>query len=205
LDETIKSTIRILADTRKDILSIPSTDTSDRGEVNVNELLSYAKFIARTTVPPTARKPTPEDAQHKPAKGAGPTDTHITNGIATPPQASQDADSTPADVKSEVAIKAMTDSDKQWLMPEKLPFEPWPGHEIIQRGNLAKIQKMLENGEDPASVLSAEEQAEADRKRKEQEEEERKKVEELDRKQRETFGDWSRKKTVDVAFNPDDL
>jgi hypothetical protein len=136
----------------------------------------------------------------------------MSNGMATPPQGdSQEANGTadnPAYVKSEnVGIKAMEEKDKAWLVPADLPFEPWPNHDVIMRGALAEIQKMVESGVDPASVLSPEEQAEADRRKGEEEERERKEEEERARRRKEAFEGYGRRQTLaeEVPFNPDDL
>lgn len=206
LDETLKNTIKLLADTRKEIMAIPSSGSSEESKrtVDVDELLAYAKFISKTTVPPTFRK---QDLLLLPVKSEG-AHAQIANGIATPPQAAQDHESAPY-VKSEnVGTKAMNEGQKRMLDPQRdLPFMPWPSPDIIQRGALGTIQRMIDNGEDPGSVLTAEEQAEADRKKKEEEERERQAAQ-AERERRENLfdapGSMKRRPTVDV-FNPDDL
>lgn len=203
LDERITNHLQQLADLRKEILAIPSTDTtsSDR-QVSVDDVLSFAKFISPTTVPPTFRK---QDVPQKPIKSE-PSDTQMVNGIATPAGANE-PENAPY-VKSEsLAVKNLNEAEKVWLDPSsRLPFEPWPSHDVISVGALADIQKMIERGEDPASVLSAEEQAEADRKKKE--DEEREKAEELERERRRMsmFDTARRRNTIDQGdvFNPDD-
>lgn len=183
-------------------MSIPMVDTADRREIDVDQLLSYAKFIAPTTVPPTFRKPLPEELQAQKHDAQDSADAQISNGIATPQE-----DANPAYIKSEnIGRKAMEEREKAWLIPQNLPFEPWPNQAVMAGGALAKIQKMVEAGVDPAGVLTAEEQAEVDRKREEQKEVERKRQEETERRHREEFGDYTRKKAENaVPFNPDDL
>ncbi|KAF2218124.1 vitamin-D-receptor interacting mediator subunit 4-domain-containing protein, partial [Elsinoe ampelina] len=71
LDTQIKTTIRTLAETRKTLQSIalppsslPTTtqqSSSEHRPVRVDELLSYAKFISKTTVPPTRTPPIQSD------------------------------------------------------------------------------------------------------------------------------------------------
>lgn len=97
--------------------------------------------------------------------------------------------------------------DKAWLMPTNLPFDPWPSGEVMKAGALGRIQKMLEDGVDPAGVLSAEEQAVVDQKRREEEERQRAEEEERQRRAREEFGYGGRRGTVveETPFNPDDL
>ena len=155
LDETIKNTIRLLADARRDIASIPSIDTSaDRREVDVNELLSYAKYIAPTTVPPTYRKPVKDDSQSQ-SKATEPQDTtQIANGLSTPPQTTAD-DVNPAFIKSEnIGLQSMEERDKAWLLPDPDVFQPWPTQDVMNSGALGDIQRMLERGEDPKLKLS---------------------------------------------------
>lgn len=200
-DEKLRSRIRELAELRKEINAIPSTEPTLSGrEVGVNELLSYAKFISPTTVPPTFRK---QDVTLRPI-GAEPTDAQITNGMVTPTQEAED----PPYIKSEnVGVKTLDAGRKAWLDPlASLPFEPWPSHDVIQQGALADIQRMVESGKDPASVLSAAEQAEADRNKKEEEERERLEQEERERRRMSMFDTGRRRTTFDQSdvFNPDD-
>jgi len=203
LDQKIANHLRQLADLRKEILAIPSSEasSSDR-QVNVDDVLSFAKFISKTTVPPTFRKP---DIPAKPVKDE-PVDTQMINGIATPPGVQESEN--PPYIKSEsLAVKKLNEAEKAWLDPMAgLPFEPWPSHDIISAGTLADIQKMLEKGEDPANVLSAEEQAKADCKRKEEEERERAEELERERRRMSMFDTVRRRNTMEQedVFNPDD-
>ena len=205
LDETLRNTIQLIADTRKEILAIPSEATSKepRREVQVDELLAYAKFISKTTVPPTFRK---QDVPLPPIKSEG-GQAQITNGIATPPPGAQEPDSAPYRRIENVGTKAMNEAQKQFIDPLKgLPFEPWPSQDVIQRGALASIQRMIESGQDPEGVITAEEQAEVDRKRKEDEEKERLAQEEAEKRRMSMFDTSAlrRRPTLDV-FDPDNL
>jgi hypothetical protein len=85
-----------------------------------------------------------------------------------------------------------------------LPFEPWPSHGIIQQGALADIQRMIEDGRDPTSMLSPEEQAEADKKKAEEEESERLEQEERNRRRLSISAAQGNRARPDV-FNPDDM
>jgi signal transduction histidine kinase len=229
LDDTIKSTIRLLAETRKDIQAIapiaaaeesssgPSTAGAQvRKTLQVKDVLDYAKFISKTSVPPTYRKPAPDSTVSSaapPATPAGPT-----NGIVTPMTAQDETfpilpgatDST-VEPPSTAAQAALPSDSKQWLDPTTalLPFEPWPSHQVISSGALAAIQRMVESGQDPASVLSAEELAEAEVRKAEEEERERIAAEERERRRREAFGDGpvggAGGGGGGGAFNPDDL
>lgn len=64
---------------------------------------------------------------------------------------------------------------------------------------------MIESGRDPASVLSPEEQAEADRKKAEEEEQERKEQEERDRRRQSYGAALHRNMNRPERFNPDDM
>jgi hypothetical protein len=184
LDDSIKSTIRLLADTRKELASIPSSTATDepRQEVKVDELLAYAKFISRTTVPPTFRK---KDLALLPAKNEA-AQAQIANGMATPPPATQEPQDEPYTRVDNVGTKAMNEEQKQALDPQ-LPWTPWPDHDVIRRGALAHIQRMVENGQDPGIVLTDEEQAEKDKIKKEEEERERLAQEEAEKRRMSMF------------------
>ncbi|KAK4548879.1 hypothetical protein LTR36_008652 [Oleoguttula mirabilis] len=203
-DEKLRTHIRQLAELRKEISTVPSIDTTTSGrEVGVDELLSYAKFISPTTVPPTFRK---QDVTLKPTN-VEPTDAQITNGIATPPIGAQEVDNPPYVKAENIAVQSLDPGHKAWLDPlANLPFEPWPSHDIIQMSALADIQRMVESGRDPASVLSPEEQAEADKRRQEDEENERLEEQERERRRMSMFDTGRRRTTFEQedVFNPDD-
>src|SRR2546430_1405261 len=58
LDNNIKDTIKLLADTRKSLLATPATKFPTKvRDIEYTELLSYAKRISKFTVPPTFREP----------------------------------------------------------------------------------------------------------------------------------------------------
>ncbi|KAI7318126.1 hypothetical protein KC315_g10187 [Hortaea werneckii] len=202
-DKKARGTLQQIADLRKEVSAIPSTNASSDRATTVDEILSYARFISPTTVPPTFRK---QDVQLKPIK-TEPADTHMANGVATTPGGAQEDDNA-RDVKAEEVggAKALRPEQAAWLDPlAGLPFEPWPSVDKIQAGALGEIQKMVEAGRDPASVLSPEEQAEADKRRAEEEERER--LEELEReKRRASMFDVQRRRTaIDESdvFDPD--
>ena len=217
LDEQIKSTMRLLSETRRDLRSISSPDTHDTlRQVSADDLLSYAKFIAKTSVPPTFRKEIaasaiPQESQAAAAAAAAaaagtaePT-TQITNGIATPAAGTAEV----SDEKPETNVSKLNEETKAMLEPfSNLPFVPWPSQEKINAGALGHTQGMLEAGIDPAGVLSSEEQEAEDKRRKEQEEE-RQRVEEEERAKRRresmlVIGTDRQGAQTDV-FNPDDI
>ncbi len=200
LDETIKTTIKLLADTRRDILAIPASDTAEeeRREIGVNELLSYAKFISRTTVPPTIRKQAEPPQQPKREVS----DAQLMNGVSSPPSGAVDAQQ-----KQEQDAEKTEDAEKAEKVEKPELYAPWPSPDLIKAGALGNIQKMLEGGVDPASVLTAEEQAEADKKRQEDDEREKSAREEAEKRRMSMFdtGSARRRPTMSDVFNPDDL
>lgn len=238
LDETIKTTLKVLADTRKEIEAIsPETSFSEpRRTVKIDDVLAYAKFISKTTVPPTFRpsaqatNTTGEKSTNigtpKAGQGVGGIDkeTQLASEITTPVQDELALNSTFTTNNSSgtkgtngsstiVGLDVLPEQDRTWLEPAAtLPFEPWPSHEVISAGALAAIQRMVEAGQDPAAVLSQEEQAAADARRLEEEAIERREQAERERRRREAFDAPQRRPTVadglssDIGgFNPDDL
>lgn len=198
LDQTLRRTIQTLAETRKDILAIPSNRSSEgsRREVEVDELLAYAKFISKTTVPQTSQKR--KDTSSVAIKREE-TDAHMTNGITTPPTGTgTNSNAQNVDVKG-VDIKANVDEDEEQV------FIPWPAQDVIQRGALADVQRLIENGRDPGSVLTADEQAQLDEERKAEDERARLAQEEAERRRMSMFDTSIRRSTTADVFNPDDL
>ena len=216
LDDQIKSTVRLVADTRKELLSIskPPSDTGVR-EVAVEELLSYAKFISKTTVPPTFRRPMPKDILSvQPADTDVKTEqvlgTEIMNGIATPAAGVHEGDIAGSRQGSEgMGVTKLSQETRAMLDPiAQLPFVPWPSHEVIGSGALAFIQGMLENGRDPSDVLSQEEQQAEDQRKLEEEERLKAEEEELQRKRRESMvalGGPARQTATEDVFDPDEF
>ena len=103
-------------------------------------------------------------------------------------------------------MQTLKPEEKAWLDPlAGLPFEPWPSLDKINAGALGRIQKMVEDGKDPASILSPEEQAEADRRRAEEEERERLEEQERERRNAHLFDGMRRRAAHDQSdvFDPD--
>lgn len=201
-DATLRSSIQQVANLRKEINAISSTNPPSERETTVDEILSFARFISPTTVPPTFRK---QDVALKSVKRE-PSDAQITNGIATPPSGAQDEEDAQAIRSENAGTRALKPEQAAWLDPlAGLPFEPWPSVDKIQAGALGDIQRMVEAGKDPASVLSPEEKIEADKRRAEEEEKER--LEELEReKRRASMFDVGRRRTTfdqSDVFDPD--
>lgn len=206
--------MRLLSETRKDLRSITSPDPHDnRRQVSADQLLSYAKYIARTSVPPTFRKEKdlaasaiPQESQAAAATATAiESSTQTTDGIATPAGANDVSEIE----KPETNVSKLNEETKAMLEPfANLPFVPWPSQEKINAGALGHTQGMLEAGIDPAGVLSSEEQEVEDRKRKEIEEERVRVEEEIRAKRRResmlVVGADRVGAQTDI-FNPDDI
>jgi len=220
LDNQIKSTVTLLAETRKELLAIPSNVESEtpRHDVPFDQLLTYAKMISQYTVPPTYRPNAPklreESKLPEVEPGAG---VALTNG-GTPhsqviPQGPPELEGAvkPVEEKSGkgLAYDKLTTYQKEFVDDmSHLPFYPWPSTDIIRMGALAKIQEMLNKGEDPTTVLTEEEKEEQERRRRE-ESEARKLEDQERRKERAQQGGaavgGSRPKQAEIAFEGFDL
>lgn len=186
-DEQLRSVLTHLTSTRAELLSIPSTTLpAQTNPVSYNELLSYAKRIAKFTMPPTYRDPlateipgyeakTPGSEAKTPLNGATPSATPIlSNGTLPGPI-----------VASPNGLETHTTALPEHLDAHLKPvpsFVPWPSEEVIRRGAMASIQTLLNEGIDPATfdpekvaeleAMTREREAE-DEERREKEEEER--------------------------------
>ena len=177
----------------------------------MDELLRYATYISRTTVPPTFRRqdvklPAVAVKQEKGEDGK----PLLTNGTSTPPPTDTQGEGVKQEDKDatdeSTGMRSMKPENKIWL-EQQLPFEPWPAHPLIKQGALGDIQRMVEAGQDPASVLSAEERAEVERLRLEEEEREKEARAEADWRRMSMYGGGGgrRRAPVDDVFNPDDI
>ncbi|KAL8800118.1 MAG: hypothetical protein Q9182_005391 [Xanthomendoza sp. 2 TL-2023] len=174
-EQQTKSTLLLLADTRKELLSTPATVfPKNSRNVPFAELLEYAKNISRYTVPPTFRETPP---QPKPPTNDGPKDdaTPVVNGsgagdavaqareanaIANGENPEASEESTMKKKKTGVGVSELNEEEVNWLNDfERQPFVPWPREEIIKRGALGQIQLMREQGVDPEATGAAEEVA----------------------------------------------
>ena len=211
-DDRIKTHFRAVAELRKELTAIPSTGASEGvREVGVDELLEYARFISPTTVPPSFRR---KDLPQLATKAADDGATKGVNGIATPPSQPTAPDGeggATGDSSADLASQALTEPEKAYLNPTNLPFAPWPEPLVIGNGALGQIQRMVEAGRDPASVLSPEEALEAARRKAEEAEREKAEEEEMERRRRAIFDEGSmgrgggrgRGVVEDDVFDPD--
>ncbi|KAK4944761.1 hypothetical protein LTR10_015931 [Elasticomyces elasticus] len=202
-DEKIKSHFHAVAALRKEVTAIPSfsppTAATTR-EVGVDELLSYARYISPTTVPPTFRRTGLKAKPEIDGEGVG----------TTPPLAAQDNSTgdysdTDAIKRTNPATLDLNPAHAAWLSPD-LPFAPWPEQYIITGGALGRIQIMLEQGKDPGAVLSPAEQREADERKRVEMERDRIEEEAKTRRRQELFDTVGRKRVRDEendVFDPD--
>ncbi|SLM33630.1 Mediator complex, subunit Med4 [Lasallia pustulata] len=152
LDSHLASTLTLLASTRADLLSTPTTSIpATHRPVPYPSLLSYAKHISKFTVPPPLTQPqqpapgTPNpDAQSPKPKSANGADT---------PSADAAAGDAPPERAAGLGVAALQPGEVRWLDPgAQVAWGPWPSEEVIRRGALARIQVLLEQGVDPESV-----------------------------------------------------
>jgi len=171
LDDRIKSTLTLLADTRKELMiSTPvSVSPEDSHNVKYEDLLSFAQRLAPFTVPPTFRPPLPAPIENQGAGGttlefatalqevvlqpltpSAATNGTLASGTNTP-QPEPNHVYIPSKQGTGKGLAALPPSLKAWLDPTatSFPFTPWPSEEVIRSGALAQIQTMLDRGEDP--------------------------------------------------------
>ncbi|KAI9733834.1 MAG: hypothetical protein M1818_007101 [Claussenomyces sp. TS43310] len=206
LDEQIRSTLTLLADTRAELVATPATVfPRDANPVSYSELLSYARRISKFTIPPTFREAAggesgaaamesqdakikveaPGDQQQQEVKTNGSNTPVAMNGGASSNGTENNAAASLADAGNTTALPAAVSN---WLNPlnDGPAFFPWPTEETIRRGALASIQILLDQGVDPATFdpeRSAE--LEAERKRREEEQDRLREEQEAERQRAE--------------------
>ncbi|KAB2575579.1 putative mediator of rna polymerase ii transcription subunit 4 protein [Lasiodiplodia theobromae] len=188
LDSQVKSTLSLLADTRRELIATPATGPAPNArDVTTAELLAYAKHIGKFTVPPNFRPPPRKEDAAASAQDKADEDVTMTNGAAAAAPEPQQTEATEEETRTMATLNA---EQKAWLAGlGALPWFPWPTEDKIRQGALGQIQTMVEQGKDPTTVLSPEEQEERARKAAEEEEEQRQEEErrraEMDQRRRE--------------------
>ncbi|KAK2599964.1 hypothetical protein QQS21_005266 [Conoideocrella luteorostrata] len=192
LDAQIRETLSSLANTRKDIVNTHITmfPSEPNYTIAYEELLSYARRISKTTLPPAV---TIDSARTPPETQTPNTESQpqsaVTPSARTPSQPQSPAlNGTPAAAPEQPTQQTSTsmnttlpDGINQYLNPlSGQLFFPWPLEDKIRSGALASCQILLEQGIDPKGYDPA---TEEERKRKE--EEERKAKEERETAERE--------------------
>ncbi|KAI1334436.1 hypothetical protein F5Y15DRAFT_289552 [Xylariaceae sp. FL0016] len=203
LDNQIKDTLRLLATTRKELVNASATVYPDGPsyDIKYDELLSYARRISKTTMPPVGSiQSIPTESQPKGENGG--TDTAATtpggtpNGLQPPSAAATPANMNGLQQSFEASQQSTTSTNI--ILPEHLTatlnpntgleFVPWPSEEQVRRGAIASLSYIAEQGINPENYDPEEEKARKEREegeRREQEERERLEREERERKIRE--------------------
>ncbi|TRX88214.1 hypothetical protein FHL15_010903 [Xylaria flabelliformis] len=204
-DAQIKDTLRLLANTRKELVNASATifPEGPSHEIRYDELLSYARRISKTTIPPVgavnaisaltdssqqgkgmSEAPSaPETAATTPAGGTP-------NGATPQPQPQQptingvDASSQPTTTTTTTGGGGGTDLPETlatFLNPHSAyTFVPWPSEEQVRHGAIASLAYMAEQGIEAEGY-----DPEVEKARQEREDEERKAAEDRERAERE--------------------
>ncbi|KAL7627267.1 hypothetical protein AAE478_001456 [Parahypoxylon ruwenzoriense] len=191
LDTQIKDTLRLLANTRRELVGASATSFPDDRPgygIRYDELLAYARRISKTTLPPAGALNAPSNNDVKVENGgvgSASTETAATtpaggtpNGTATPAngiQVQPQQQQTPLDPSvSQQTIGTTTDTSlpeplQTHLNPNAhLEFIPWPSEEQVRKGAIASLSYLSETGIDPEGY---DPEAEKQRREREQEEE----------------------------------
>lgn len=174
LDNQIKSTVTTLAETRKELLAIPSAPEPDipTRDVPFDELLAFAKNIAKFTLPPghhlrppKPQEPATENVAEPPTElsimngGPSQSPTQLQTQPSPAPTQSQDKDGGKKETEGP-AFSQLTEEQRAFLEDaQTLPFMPWPDHNLINQGILRHVQELIAKGIDPATVKTDAEQA----------------------------------------------
>ncbi|KAI0406893.1 vitamin-D-receptor interacting mediator subunit 4-domain-containing protein [Xylaria palmicola] len=203
-DAQIRDTLRLLANTRKELVNTSATvfPAGPGHEIRYDELLDYARRISKTTIPPVgavnaisaavavaessqarADASAPETAATTPAGGTP-------NG-ATPQSQPQQPAPTPTPASADASQQtSATTATAGTDLPEPLAtflnphstytFVPWPSEEQVRHGAVASLAYVAEQGIEAEGY-----DPEAEKARREREEEERRHAEDRERADRE--------------------
>jgi hypothetical protein len=193
LDGKIKDTLLSLASTRRDMTTTATTSYPDGATYSINyeELLSYAKRISKTTLPPPGvskgvdldtSSPTPQDTTAAPTPADGATPMPLSNGMQTPTPMVQHVSQLSEAPSSQ--LTALPPTHVSYMNPYTGQiFTPWPQVEQVRMGSLAGNQSLADQGIEIRGYDPAVAQAEADAARaaeaERQAEEERVRAEEV--------------------------
>jgi hypothetical protein len=161
LDGRIEAHIALLASTRAALLATPIASSAHKAArpLRYAELLSYARRISKFTRPPTFRADA--DAASTPAAASVEIKVDTPGAAAVAAGDRINADEAPGAVEAAASAAPTTTAlpsvIAEWINPtDSGPgFAPWPLEETIQRGALASIQALLDQGIDPATVQEA--------------------------------------------------
>jgi hypothetical protein len=208
LDTQIRETLTSLANTRKDIVNTPTTTFPSKPNYPIayEELLSYARRISKTTMPPAAtiqqanasmfasgaQTPNPESQSQAVTPAAGMTPAAVTPSQTQSPAGingtiSQQQGQTEQQPPSQQGgggaslLTSLPEGMTQYLNPlSGQVFFPWPQEDKIRSGALAANQLLVEQGIDPRGYDPV-----AEEERKQKEAAERKEREEQEARERE--------------------
>ncbi|KAI0423322.1 vitamin-D-receptor interacting mediator subunit 4-domain-containing protein [Xylaria grammica] len=188
-DAQIKDTLRLLANTRKELVNASATAFPDgpNYEIQYDELLSYARRISKTTIPPVGALNAISTAIGESSQAKG--ETSAPETAATTPAGGTPSGTTPQPLAA-VANGDASQQTNTTNLPEPLAtflnphsaftFVPWPTEEQVRHGAIASLAYMAEQGIEAEGY-----DPEVEKARKEREEEERKQAEERERADRE--------------------
>ncbi|OTB00516.1 hypothetical protein M426DRAFT_65635 [Hypoxylon sp. CI-4A] len=192
-DAQIKDTLRLLANTRKELVNAPSTvfpNDVPSYDINYEELLAYARRISKTTLPPVGAVNAIQN-EAKPESNGG-ADTAAGTPASATPNGAQSAAAAAANgiIQQQTPAVTTTDNEAKTTLPEEMrwnmnpysgfQFIPWPNEDQVRKGALAELAQQLAEGKDPANYDPEREKAERER-----EEEERRQAEEREKQERE--------------------
>ncbi|KAI0444102.1 vitamin-D-receptor interacting mediator subunit 4-domain-containing protein [Xylaria telfairii] len=195
-DTQIKDTLRLLANTRKELVNSSATTFPDgpSHEIRYDELLSYARRISKTTIPPVGAVNaisalTSESSQSKEAASAPETAATTPaggtpNGTTSTPQPQALSLPMTGDVAPTATTTTGTDLPEPlatFLNPHSTyTFVPWPSEEQVRHGAIASLAYMAEQGIEAEGY-----DPELEKARREREDEERRVAEDRERVERE--------------------
>lgn len=125
--------------------------------MTAEELLQYASYISKHTVPPTYRERVPgteDDKEKVTDKDDAGSSAAPTNGVNTPMQAIEAAepanDAADAQKEGDPVVLEITAEEEEWLKKlreSQFPWYPWPSIDKIRAGNLQKVMYHRERGD----------------------------------------------------------
>lgn len=191
LDNQIRECLTNLASTRKDVHSIPTTayPAKQGFPFTYDELLSYARRISKTTMPP------PGALNAVPPPTTGGDVTPVLNGPSAAPSAVPTPSATtpvsqiPTSQQTLASNTTLPEPVTWHLNPHAMSmFYPWPEEDRIRAGALSRNQALEEQGIEPRGydpVAEEERKVREEEEKKKREEEERVAREEAERRERE--------------------
>ncbi|KAI0841343.1 hypothetical protein F5Y06DRAFT_261319 [Hypoxylon sp. FL0890] len=211
-DAQIKDTLRLLANTRKELVGARATifpSDVPSYDINYDELLAYARRISKTTMPPAGTlNSTPPDAEIKSSEGSAMQTAAATPAGQTPNGAAangiQPQNQDPASQQNLSIATPSGGGNTATHLPEDMQmnmnpysgfeFIPWPNEEQVRQGALVSLAFLAEQGIDPENYDPEQEK----QRKKREEEEEQKQAEERERQEREERERWAREEQTRV-------